>query len=105
MTTPLEAALGYAAFCGVLPYTARKAPIKIEGFFEHGVASATTDAAVITATWTKYKAAEIGLALPPGVVVVDVDVANGKQGRADFIRLFGCPPEEMPCMDAPVRAR
>ncbi len=27
--------------------------------------------------------------------MVDVDVANGKQGRADFIRLFGCPPEEM----------
>jgi hypothetical protein len=26
---------------------------------------------------------------------VDVDVANGKQGRADFIRFFGCAPEEM----------
>jgi Protein of unknown function (DUF3987)/Bifunctional DNA primase/polymerase, N-terminal len=70
-------------------------PIKIEGLFEHGVASATTDAAVITRTWTKYKAADIGLALPPGVLVVDVDTAKGKQGRADFIRLFGCPPEEM----------
>ena len=29
------------------------------------------------------------------MLVVDVDVANGKQGRADFIRLFGLPPEEM----------
>ena len=95
MITTLEAALGYAAFCGVLPCTARKAPIKIEGFFEHGVASATTDAAVITKVWTEYKAADIGLALPPGVLVVDVDVAKGKQGRDDFIRLFGCPPEEM----------
>jgi hypothetical protein len=95
VTTPLEAALGYAAFCGVLPCTARKAPIKIEGFFEHGVASATTDAAVITKVWTEYRAADIGLALPPGVLVVDVDVAKGKQGRDDFIRLFGCPPEEM----------
>ena len=46
--------------------------------------------AVITTAWTKYKAADIGLALPPGVLVVDVDVAKGKQGRADFIRLFGC---------------
>ena len=95
MTTPLEAALGYAAFCGVFPCTAKKMPIKIEGLFEHGFASATTDAAVITKTWTKYKAADIGLALPRGVLVVDVDVAKGKKGRDDFIRLFGCPPEEM----------
>ena len=96
MTTPLEAALGYAAFCGVLPCTAKKIPIKIEGVFDHGFASATTDAAVIKAAWATYKAADIGLALPRGVLVVDVDVANGKQGRVDFIRLFGCPPEEMP---------
>src|SRR3984885_11624939 len=95
MTTPLEAALGYAAFCGVLPCTAKKIPIKIEGVFDHGFASATTDAAVIKAAWATYKAADIGLALPRGVLVVDVDVANGKQGRVDFIRLFGCPPEEM----------
>ena len=95
MTTPLEAALGYAAFCGVFPCTAKKMPIKIEGLFEHGFASATTDAAVITKAWTKYKAADIGLALPRGVLVVDVDVAKGKKGRDDFIRLFGCPPEEM----------
>jgi hypothetical protein len=95
MTTPLAAALDYAAFCGVFPCTAKKTPIKIEGFFERGFASATTDAAAITKAWTTYKAADIGLALPSGVLVVDVDVANGKQGRADFIRLFGCPPEEM----------
>jgi hypothetical protein len=95
MTTPLAAALDYAAFCGVFPCTAKKTPINIEGFFERGFASATTDAAVITKAWTTYKAADIGLALPSGVLVVDVDVANGKQGRADFIRLFGCPPEEI----------
>jgi hypothetical protein len=95
MTTPLEAALGYAAFCGVFPCTAKKMPIKIEGLFEHGFASATTDAAVIAKAWTKYTAGDIGLALPRGVLVVDVDVAKGKQGRPDFIRLFGCPPEEM----------
>jgi hypothetical protein len=95
MTTPLEAALGYAAFCGVFPCTAKKMPIKIEGLFEHGFESATTDAVVITETWTKYKAADIGLALPRGVLVVDVDAANGKKGRDDFGRLFGCAPEEM----------
>jgi hypothetical protein len=97
MTTPLEAALGYAALdgYGVFPCTAKKIPIKIEGLFDHGFASATTDADVITKAWTTYAAADIGLALPRGVLVVDVDVAKGKQGLADFIRLFGCPPKEM----------
>jgi Bifunctional DNA primase/polymerase, N-terminal len=96
MTTPIEAtALAYAAFCGVLPCSARKLPIKIEGIFEHGFASATNDPLVIRTAWAKYAAADIGLALPRGVLVVDVDVAKGKSGRADFIRLFGCAPEEM----------
>jgi Protein of unknown function (DUF3987)/Bifunctional DNA primase/polymerase, N-terminal len=95
MTTVLEAALGYAVFCGVFPCTAKKTPIKIEGLFEHGFASATRDPAVIKEAWTKYRAADIGLALPPGVLVVDVDVVRGKKGRGDFVRLFGCQPEEM----------
>ena len=95
MTTPLKAALDYAAFCAVLPCTARKAPINIDGLFERGFVSATCDPTFITKAWTQYKAADIGLALPLGVLVVDVDVTNGKQGRADFIRLFDCSPEEM----------
>ena len=85
MTTPLEAALGYAAFCGVLPCTARKTPIKIEGLFEHGFASATTRRRPSSRRrGRQYKAADIGLALPRGVLVVDVDVAKGKQGRDGF---------------------
>ena len=96
MTTPLEAALGYAAFCGVFPCTAKKMPIKIEGLFEHGFRSATRDPAVISTALTIYKGADIGLALPPGVLVVDVDVAKGKRGRDDFVRLFGRAPEDMP---------
>jgi hypothetical protein len=95
MTTPLEAALGYATFCGVFPCTAKKIPIKIDGLFEHGFASATTDAAVITEASAKYRAADIGLALPRGVIVVDVDAAHGKRGRDDFVHLFGGAPEEM----------
>jgi Bifunctional DNA primase/polymerase, N-terminal/Protein of unknown function (DUF3987) len=95
MTTPLETALGYAAFCGVFPCTAKKMPIKIEGLFEHGFASATRDPTVITKAWTTYKAADIGLALPSGILVVDVDVARGKRGRDDFVALFVCAPEEM----------
>jgi hypothetical protein len=94
-STLLGTALGYAAFCGVFPCNARKTPIMIAGLFEHGFASATTDAAVITETWTKYEGADIGLALLRGVLVVDVDVAKGKRGRNDFVRLFGCAPEEM----------
>ena len=97
MTTPLEAALGYAGLdgYGVFPCTAKKIPIKIEGLFDHGFASATTDADVIKTAWATYTAADIGLALPQGVLVVDVDVAKGKQGRADFFRLFGRAAEEM----------
>jgi hypothetical protein len=94
-STPLEAALGYATFCGVFPCTAKKTPIKIEGLFEHGFECATTDAPVITEAWTKYKGADIGLAVPRGVLVVDVDVAKGKRGLGDFVRLFGCAPEEI----------
>jgi hypothetical protein len=95
--TPLEAAREYAAFdgYGVFPCTAKKTPIKIEGLFERGFASATRDPAVIAEAWTKYRAADIGLVPPRGVLVVDVDVAKGKKGRDDFVRLFGCPPEEM----------
>jgi hypothetical protein len=95
MTTLLEAALDYSAFCGVLPCTARKSPINIEGLFERGFASATRDPTIITKAWTTYRAADIGLTLPGGVLVVDGDVAKGKRGRADFIRLFGCAPGKM----------
>ena len=94
MTTALDAALAYSAFCGVIPCSASKTPIRIEGVFERGFADATTDPAVITQTWTHHNA-DIGIAPPPGVVVVDVDVPNGKKGREDFVRLFGCAPDEM----------
>jgi hypothetical protein len=95
---PLVAALEYAGFgYGVFPCVAKnRAPIRISGVFEHGFKSATLDAAVITATWTKYKAAEVGLAPPPGILVVDPDMKKGRSGRADFIRLFGRAPEDMP---------
>jgi hypothetical protein len=95
---PLAAALAYADFgYGVFPCTARdRAPLKIAGLFEHGFKSATLDPAVITTTWMKYKGAEIGLAPPLGILVVDPDMKKGRSGRADFIRLFGCPPEDTP---------
>jgi Protein of unknown function (DUF3987)/Bifunctional DNA primase/polymerase, N-terminal len=95
---PLEAALEYAAFgYGVFPCDANKDPIWVAGVFEHGHQNATLDPALITTTWAnaKYKAAEIGLSPPRGGLIVDVDVAKGKNGRDDFIRLFGCAPEDM----------
>jgi hypothetical protein len=98
LPAPLAAALEYADFgYGVFPCVAKdRAPVKIAGLFEHGFKSATFDPALITATWTKYKGAEIGLAPPRGVLVVDPDMKRGRNGRADFIRLFGRPPEDMP---------
>jgi hypothetical protein len=36
MTTPLEAALGYSAFCGVFPCTAKKMPIMIHQHNRYG---------------------------------------------------------------------
>ena len=95
---PLAAALEYAGFgYGVFPCVAKnRGPIRINGVFEHGHQSATCDPALITETWSKYKGAEIGIAPPFGVLVVDPDMKKGRNGRADFIRLFGCPPEDLP---------
>jgi hypothetical protein len=92
----IDAALANTAIGGVFPCTAKKAPIKIEGLFDHGFRSATRDPAVIRSALTIYTGADIGLALPPGVLAVDADAAKGKRGRQDFVHLFGRPPEDMP---------
>jgi hypothetical protein len=44
---------------------------------EHGVKEATTDAAQITAWWTRWPEANIGIATGSAVVVVDVDPRKG----------------------------
>ena len=51
-------------------------PVKRRGkkpYTEHGFKDASTDEAVIRAWWAEYPTANIGLAVPDGWVVVDVD--------------------------------
>jgi hypothetical protein len=87
MTSALDSALAYAALgLRTFPVTARKIPlIKWRD-------GATTDPATIEGLWRKWPHAEPGWALPAGVVVVDVDIKNGKNGYSDFARLEGCDP-------------
>ena len=69
------AALVYAeAGLAVFPCGDDKAPLT-----EHGYLDATTDSAVISAWWRLLPWALIGVAIPAGLVVVDVD---GPQGWA-----------------------
>jgi hypothetical protein len=62
-----------------------------------GVYDATRDFELVEAWAWKYPGADLGARIPTGVVVFDVDVARGKQGREQFIRLSGgTAPEDMP---------
>ncbi len=54
----------------------------------HGVKDATTDADVIRSWWQRWPEANIGLAIPPGFVVVDVDAQDALDRlRADALPL------------------
>jgi Bifunctional DNA primase/polymerase, N-terminal len=50
----------------------------------HGFKDATTDPDQICAWWKRWPHAEIGWAVPAGVVVVDLDEKSGKHGLKDF---------------------
>lgn len=69
----LEAALGYAA-CGlsVFPCRRDKRPLT-----EHGFTDATTDPDTIRAWWHHWPSALIGIAVPAGYVVIDIDGPEG----------------------------
>ncbi|NJL26397.1 MAG: DNA primase [Thermoanaerobaculia bacterium] len=45
----------------------------------HGVKDATSGAAVIQSWWARWPDANIGLAIPPGLVVLDIDSADALQ--------------------------
>jgi Bifunctional DNA primase/polymerase, N-terminal len=73
-------ALAYAAAgMEIFPSKADKKPLT-----EHGVKDATTDPAQIRAWWARWPHAEIGWAVPAGVVVVDLDRKAGADGLKDF---------------------
>jgi KaiC/GvpD/RAD55 family RecA-like ATPase len=77
----LHAALHYASLgWHVFPVDPRgKRPIG--GLVPHGKDNATTDAATIRSWWSRVPDANIGIACEPsGIVVLDVDIANGKRG-------------------------
>ena len=78
-------ALAYAAAgMAVFPLKADGAPLT-----DHGFKDATTDPGQIRAWWKRWPHAEIGWAVPAGVVVVDLDVKNGKRGLMDFVEREG----------------
>jgi Bifunctional DNA primase/polymerase, N-terminal len=78
-------ALAYAAAgMAVFPLKAGGAPLT-----EHGFKDASTDPGQIRAWWKRWPHPEIGWAVPAGVVVVDLDVKNGKRGLMDFLEREG----------------
>jgi hypothetical protein len=87
--TPAEAARRYAELgLPVFPCGSDKTPRTLRGFKD-----ATTDVAVITAWWKRWPDALIGMPTgePIGLIVIDLDVKNGKDGIARFIELENCP--------------
>ena len=78
-------ALAYAAAgMAVFPVGANKKPLT-----EHGVKDATTDPDLIRAWWKRWPHAEIGWAVPAGVVVADLDRKAGADGLRDFFEHQG----------------
>lgn len=84
-----KAALAWAAAgWKVLPLKAGgKTPLTAHGFKD-----ATTDEAVIAGWWTQWPNANIGIATGAGLIVLDIDTKNGKDGYASLARV-GLPPE------------
>ena len=97
--TPLAWALAYAKTgLAIFPTNAQRKPLT-----EHGFKDASTDQAKITAWWAKWPYAEIALAVPDGVAILDLDCKKGKNGRAVYRRLEGVDPEtiEAPMASSP----
>lgn len=82
----LAEALRYAdAGLRIFPVNANKQPLTTHGFKD-----ASSDPAVIEAWWQKWQFADPALAVPAGMVVVDLDTKNHKNGFVDFKDRAGC---------------
>jgi Bifunctional DNA primase/polymerase, N-terminal len=91
LTSPVEWALAYTAHgLDIFPCSANKHPLTPNGYLD-----ATRDPDVIKARWRRWPFAEPAWALPPNVVVADLDEKHGKHGIADFIRLEECDPRDV----------
>jgi Bifunctional DNA primase/polymerase, N-terminal len=77
----------------IFPCNGKKRPLTPNGFYD-----ATTDPTTITAWTTQWPGALWGRALPPEVVVIDLDMKHGENGIRDFTQLQNCAPSKF---DAP----
>ena len=90
--TPLEAALRYTARWSVFPCQwrgeGRKRPL-----VEHGLRAATTDTDIITAWWTRWPEALIGVPTGEaiGYVVLDIDRKGGGPDGLVTLGRIDCP--------------
>ena len=74
----------------IFPVDARKRPL-----IEHWRDDATSDPSAIKAWWERWPHADPALALPAGMVVVDIDVKHGRDGYRDFRDRAGCDPQDV----------
>jgi hypothetical protein len=86
--TPLEAALRYGAGGRrIFPCNKARRPLTTHGFRD-----ASSDPNQIRAWWQNHPHALIGFwPGPSDIAVLDIDMKNGKDGMATFVRLEGCP--------------
>lgn len=92
MSSFLDAALEYAkAGLPVIPLVPRNKMPRLRGWREQ----ATTAVDTLRAWWGEQPDSNIGLAVPPGHVVLDVDVheADGNAALAELEREHGALPE------------
>ena len=86
----------------VFPITAAKEPL-VRWRKGDATQRATTDPAAIRKWWAEWPFADCGWALPRDVLVVDIDRNQGRDGYADFRRIFGIDPRnvETPMTSSP----
>lgn len=86
------AAAGYAARLGFAVFQTAadcRTPIKVEGWFEHGVHDATKDPDEIARRWSRFPTANVSLACGDvsGVFVLDIDCKGDVDGFDSLLRL------------------
>ncbi len=88
---PIDWALAYISHeFDIFPAAPSKHPLT-----PHGVKDATRDPDIIKARWRRWPFADPALAVPPNIVVADLDRKNGRDGFKDFERLAGCRPADV----------
>jgi hypothetical protein len=92
-------ALAYARHgLDLIPCRAEKSPLTLNGRKD-----ATCNLTIVEDWWTRWPFADPAWALPATVVVVDIDIKNGRNGYRDFKRMSGCDPHavETPATSTP----